>query len=73
MSHVLLLYIFKISRSLHPTKYYRDYLAHDIRPDGRYLTSFRPVVVNAGSISTSDGSAIAKVGKTSVICGIKLV
>lgn len=60
-------------RSLHPTKYYRDYLAHDVRPDGREISNFRPVIVNIGSITTADGSAIAKVGKTSVVCGIKLV
>ncbi|KAK9693206.1 3prime exoribonuclease family, domain 1 [Popillia japonica] len=58
-------------KSLHPLKFYRDYLAHGVRPDGRELTKFRPIVVNAGSISTSDGSAVAKIGKTTVVCGIK--
>lgn len=59
-------------RSLHPTKFYRDYLSHDIRPDGREFTKFRPVIINSGSIGTADGSAITKVGDTTVICGIKL-
>ncbi|XP_017777170.1 PREDICTED: exosome complex component RRP43-like [Nicrophorus vespilloides] len=58
-------------KSLHPIKYFRDYLAHDIRPDGRELTKYRPVIINANSVSTAEGSAIAKVGKTTVICGIK--
>ncbi|ENN81038.1 hypothetical protein YQE_02557, partial [Dendroctonus ponderosae] len=58
-------------KSLHPLKYYRDYFAHDIRPDGREFADYRPVIVNVGSISTADGSAIAKVGKTTVICGVK--
>nr|AEE62451.1 unknown [Dendroctonus ponderosae] len=58
-------------KSLHPLKYYRDYYAHDIRPDGREFEDYRPVIVNVGSISTADGSAIAKVGKTTVICGVK--
>lgn len=60
-------------RSLHPLKYYRDYLAHNIRPDGRDLDKFRPVVVNVGTISTANGSAVVKVGKTTVVCGIKAV
>lgn len=29
--------------------------------------------MNAGSISTADGSAIAKVGRTVVVCGVKAV
>jgi exosome complex component RRP43 len=58
---------------LHPTKYYRDYLEHNIRPDGRELDHYRPIIVNLGSISTADGSALAKVGKTTVVCGIKAV
>ncbi|XP_050299565.1 exosome complex component RRP43-like [Anthonomus grandis grandis] len=58
-------------KSLHPLKYYRDYYSHDIRPDGREFFDFRPIIVNVGSITTADGSAIAKVGKSTVICGIK--
>lgn len=58
---------------MHPVKYYRDYLAHKLRPDGREFDNHRPIIVNLGSISTSDGSAIAKIGHTTVICGIKAV
>ncbi|CAH1105303.1 unnamed protein product [Psylliodes chrysocephalus] len=58
-------------KSLHPIKYYRDYLAHGIRPDGREFNKFRPILLNVGSIDTADGSAIAKVGNTTVVCGIK--
>lgn len=60
-------------RSLHPIKYYRDYLAHNIRPDGRELDKFRPIVLNAGNIRTADGSAVVKVGRTTVVCGVKAV
>ncbi|XP_022920170.1 exosome complex component RRP43-like [Onthophagus taurus] len=56
---------------LHPLKYHRDYVAHGVRPDGREFNKFRPVIINASSISTADGSAIAKVGRTTVVCGIK--
>ncbi|KAK5643943.1 hypothetical protein RI129_007788 [Pyrocoelia pectoralis] len=58
-------------KSLHPTKFYRDYLNHDIRPDGRLISKFRPVIINIGSIATADGSALVRIGKTTVICGIK--
>lgn len=54
-------------------KYYRDYLSHNIRPDGREFDKYRPIIVNLGSISTADGSAIAKIGGTTVVCGIKAV
>lgn len=60
-------------RVIHPVKYYRDFLNHEIRPDGRELDQFRPIVLNVNSIGTSDGSAIVKIGKTTVVCGIKAV
>ncbi|XP_072383158.1 exosome complex component RRP43-like [Diabrotica undecimpunctata] len=58
-------------KSLHPVKYYRDYLSHEIRPDGREFNKFRPILLNVGTIDTADGSAIAKVGNTTVVCSIK--
>lgn len=61
----------KIHRIIHPVKYYRDFLSHDLRPDGRELDQFRPVVINMDSIGTADGSAIVKLGNTAVVCGIK--
>lgn len=63
-THILL-------RVIHPVKYYRDFLAHDLRPDGRELDQFRPIVCNVDSISSADGSAIVKIGRTTVVCGIK--
>lgn len=54
-------------------KYYRDFLNHDLRPDGRELDQFRPVVINVDSITSADGSAIVKIGNTTVVCGIKAV
>lgn len=60
-------------RIIHPIKYYRNYIAHEIRPDGREFEAFRPIRINAKSIGTADGSAIVKLGNTTVICGIKAV
>lgn len=58
-------------RIIHPVKYYRDYINNDIRPDGRGLDQFRPAIINVSSIGTADGSAIVKIGNTTVVCGIK--
>lgn len=56
---------------IHPSKYYRDYLNVNIRPDGREFDKLRPNAINVGSITTADGSAIVKVGNTNVVCGIR--
>lgn len=54
-------------------KYFRDHLDQNIRPDGRKFTEFRPTMINVDCVKTADGSAIVKVGATTVICGIKAV
>lgn len=64
---------FSLCRIIHPIKYYRNYIAHEIRPDGREFEAFRPIRINVKSIGTADGSAIVKLGNTTVICGIKAV
>ncbi|KAI5739685.1 hypothetical protein M8J77_022185 [Diaphorina citri] len=56
---------------IHPVRYYKEYLKQKVRPDGRGLFSFRPISLNINSITTADGSAVIKIGKTSVICAIK--
>lgn len=53
-------------------KYYSDYTSKNIRPDGREFSTLRPLGVNSGSISTSNGSSIVKVGNTTVVCGVRL-
>ncbi|KAL1459224.1 hypothetical protein WDU94_011231 [Cyamophila willieti] len=56
---------------IHPIRYYKEYLKQKVRPDGRGVSSFRPVSLNINSITTADGSAVIKIGKTSIICAIK--
>jgi len=46
-------------------------LKEDVRPDGRSLLEFRKTILNVGSISTAEGSALVKLGNTTVICGVK--
>lgn len=40
------------------------------RPDGREPHKFRDILINWGSIRTADGSAIIKLGNTTVISGV---
>ncbi|KAM9781824.1 exosome complex component RRP43 isoform X1 [Syngnathus typhle] len=54
-----------------PLEYHRSFLKENCRPDGRELSEFRTTSINIGSISTADGSALVKMGNTTVICGVK--
>ncbi|KFZ50779.1 Exosome complex component RRP43, partial [Podiceps cristatus] len=60
-------------RTVEPLEYYRRFLKENCRPDGRELGEFRATTVNVGkgSITTADGSALVKLGNTTVICGVK--
>lgn len=60
-------------RAINPVKYQRNYLENSVRSDGRELFEFRPTVINRDTISTAEGSALVKIGATTVICGIKAV
>ncbi|XP_027746688.1 exosome complex component RRP43 isoform X3 [Empidonax traillii] len=60
-------------KTVEPLEYYRRFLKENCRPDGRELGEFRATTVNIGSITTADGSALVKLGNTTVICGVKAV
>ncbi|RDB19987.1 Exosome complex component RRP43 [Hypsizygus marmoreus] len=65
-----------IFQRLHPRVYLERFLAENVRPDGRSLgcnadSAWRDVSVNVGSISTADGSALVRLGGTTVVCGVK--
>jgi exosome complex component RRP43 len=52
-------------------KYHLDHVEQDIRPDNREFLEFRPTIINKNSFSRADGSALVKIGNTTVVCGIK--
>ncbi|KAI0036758.1 ribosomal protein S5 domain 2-type protein [Vararia minispora EC-137] len=56
---------------LHPRTYLERLLAEDVRPDGRLPSEWRDISVNVGSISTADGSALVRIGDTTIVCGVK--
>ncbi|XP_066286358.1 exosome complex component RRP43-like [Branchiostoma lanceolatum] len=58
-------------KTAQPVEYYRRFLKEDVRPDGRELGEIRHTTLNIGSITTAEGSALVKLGNTTVICGIK--
>ncbi|KIY68420.1 hypothetical protein CYLTODRAFT_374405 [Cylindrobasidium torrendii FP15055 ss-10] len=60
-----------VFQRLHPRVYLERFVAEGIRPDGRQISAWRDVSVNVGSISTADGSALVRIGDTTVVCGVK--
>ncbi|KAK3099647.1 hypothetical protein FSP39_007478 [Pinctada imbricata] len=59
---------FKIAR---PLEFYEKFIQQEVRPDGRELGEFRSTVCNLSCITTANGSALIKIGNTTIICGIK--
>ncbi|EDV24631.1 uncharacterized protein TRIADDRAFT_25085, partial [Trichoplax adhaerens] len=58
-------------RTLRPKEFYDRFIAENIRPDRRTFKQFRKTTVNVGSITTANGSALVKIGNTTMLCGIK--
>ncbi|RSH82145.1 hypothetical protein EHS25_006078 [Saitozyma podzolica] len=61
----------EVFKRLHPASYLARFLTKGYRPDGRKLRGWRDVSVNVGSISTANGSALVRLGETTMVCGIK--
>lgn len=58
--------------TLHPKEFYSKFLEASVRPCGRGLNTVRKATVSRGSLKCADGSSIARVGSTTVACGLKL-
>jgi exosome complex component RRP43 len=61
----------QIFQRLHPKAYLERFLAEHVRPDGREVEEWRDLIVHVGSISTADGSAVVRLGETTIVCGVK--
>ncbi|GAA5879274.1 hypothetical protein JCM16303_003146 [Sporobolomyces ruberrimus] len=63
-------------KRLHPQPYLSKFLDERVRPDGRPLGQgqdvWRDASVNLGSVSTAPSSALVRLGKTTVVCGVTL-
>ncbi|KAF8626422.1 hypothetical protein AX15_004884 [Amanita polypyramis BW_CC] len=60
-----------IFQRLHPRVYLERFITESVRPDGRGFVEWRDVSINVGSISTADGSALVRMGHTTIVCGVK--
>lgn len=58
-------------QKLQPTEFFRKFVSQGVRPDGRLLNSFRPTTVHQGVITTANGSAMVRIGGTTVVCGVR--
>ena len=56
---------------LHPKEYLGQFLARGVRPDGRVFPGCRRVTVTSGSLTSADGSALVRLGSTSVAAGVQ--
>ncbi|GJN87896.1 hypothetical protein Rhopal_000851-T1 [Rhodotorula paludigena] len=66
-------------KRLFPRPYLERFLAESVRPDGRPAGNqapqadvWRDASANIGSVSTAPSSALVRLGKTSVVCGVTL-
>ncbi|GLC34487.1 hypothetical protein PLESTB_001255900 [Pleodorina starrii] len=59
-------------KRLYADQYYDRFLAEGLRPDGRPLGRARAVTIGAGAITSADGSALVKLGRTAVLAGVRL-
>ncbi len=52
--------------------YIKDLIKNGRRPDNRGLLEYRPISVQKGIIPNAEGSALAHIGETKVLAGVKL-
>lgn len=60
------------SHCIFPIHYYEKHLLESIRPDVRHLSHARHTTVSFGPVGTADGSALVKIGDTTMLAAIKL-
>eukprot|EP00850_Spirogloea_muscicola_P003796 SM000015S01296 [mRNA] locus=s15:1157145:1158859:+ [translate_table: standard] len=59
-------------RRLYPEDFFERFAAEGVRPSGRPLAAARPASIGLGAVPTADGSALAKIGNTAMLAGVKL-
>ncbi|KAL9270747.1 Exosome complex component RRP43-like protein [Drosera capensis] len=59
-------------RHLFPRQFYEQCLAKSIRPDARQLNKARDATLALGAVASADGSALAKIGGTSMLAAVKM-
>ena len=59
-----------INKATQPYEYYLKFIQQNCRPDNRKLSDIRACKLQVDCINTVRGSSLAKLGSTSVVCGI---
>ncbi|KAE8098781.1 hypothetical protein FH972_016818 [Carpinus fangiana] len=59
-------------RRLFPLRFCERHLSESIRPDGRPLGRARDTTIALGAVASADGSALAKIGSTTMLAAIKM-
>lgn len=59
-------------RRLFPLRFHERHLVESIRPDARPLETARETTLALGAVASADGSALAKIGCTTMLAAIKM-
>eukprot|EP00250_Pteridium_aquilinum_P009041 c18403_g1_i1 orf=496-1428(-) len=59
-------------RRLYPSEFLHQFLKDGVRPDGRPLGRSRSTLLTVGSLPSAEGSAMVKLGNTTMLAGVKL-
>ncbi|KAK4725378.1 hypothetical protein R3W88_028157 [Solanum pinnatisectum] len=59
-------------RRLFPLRYHEHHLLKSVRPDAQKLGSARDTTLALGAVASADGSALAKIGSTTMLAAIKM-
>ncbi|XP_010553639.1 PREDICTED: exosome complex component RRP43 [Tarenaya hassleriana] len=59
-------------RRLFPLRFFERHFVESVRPDARPLGKARDTVVNLGLVASADGSALAKIGSTTMLAAIRM-
>ncbi|XP_027066035.1 uncharacterized protein [Coffea arabica] len=59
-------------RRLFPLSFHERHLLKSIRPDGRTLGKARDTIISVGAVTSANGSALTKIGCTTMLAAIKL-
>ena len=57
-------------RRVHAREFFSKFYGHEVRPDGRHILGTRRVAVSAPAVTHALGSALVRIGNTSVIAAV---
>jgi exosome complex component RRP43 len=60
-----------VFRAVQPREFFRHFLQHGVRADGRPLSARRKTVITTGSITDAHGSALVRLGRTAVLAAVR--